>query len=150
MAPPRRGDRRNFLELTAGCSVAAVSLLPGCSALGVPVRPASGGEGTTTFRLGARSNAWRGIAPAAIRGERNPIIEMEPGRTVDVVWENLDGTTHGFVVENSLGETLVESPRSSEQGESRTVTFEANQAMTTYLDPLSPVFMRGELLVTTY
>lgn len=75
---------------------------------------------------------------------------MPPGKTVEVVWVNLDGKPHAFVVENSLGHTMIESEERSEYNRKVTVTFEASQAMTTYLDPNYPVQMRGEMLVTTY
>jgi plastocyanin len=73
---------------------------------------------------------------------------VRPGTTIELTWENFDGKRHKFVIQNSLGETLVESAESASPGEMQTVTFEASQEMTTYLDPRYPVQMRGELLVT--
>lgn len=137
-------DRRTAARLLAGASVTA---LTGCTRLRV-TNPASGVRSATTFRLNAKSGGWRGVAPEQIRDERNPILRLPPSATVELTWENLDGKRHRFVVEDSAGRTLVESAASSTKGETRTVTFQASQEMTTYLDPAYPVQMRGEILVT--
>lgn len=138
------------MKLAAGVSVGSLTAIAGCTNLRVKADRPSGAHPATRFELGARASAWRGIAPEYIRGERNPILRMTPGKTVDLVWENQDGKPHAVVVEDSLGSTILESEENSELGGRVTLTFEASQAMTTYLDPNYPVQMRGELLVTTY
>lgn len=137
-------NRRTAARLLAGASVTA---LAGCTRLRL-TNPASGASDATTFRLGAEAGGWTGHTPEQIRDERNPILRLPPSGTVELTWENLDGKRHRFVVEDSGGHTLVESAASSTKGETRTVTFEASQEMTTYLDPAYPVQMRGEILVT--
>lgn len=139
--------RRSVLKLAAGASVSA---LAGCTTLQVTGNEPSGEDPTTAFELGAKSGGWVGLAPSQIEGTRNPILRMTPGTSIELTWENLDGEVHQFVIRDSLGETLVESRTSAERGARRTVTFEADQAMTTYLDPRHEVIMRGEMLVTTH
>lgn len=141
-------DRRTVVKLAAGASVAPLSAVAGCGGVGFTINPASGAAADTQFTLGARTGGWHGIAPDQIRGERNPILRMPPGATIELTWENLDGKPHRFVIEDSLGHPLVESSGSSARGVTRTVSFEATQQMTTYLDPRYPVYMRGELLVS--
>ncbi|MBX0296746.1 hypothetical protein [Haloarcula nitratireducens] len=139
-------DRRTVLTLTTGASL---SILSGCTNLRItPVQP-SGEHANTEFKLGAHSGGWEGLAPKQIEGKRNPILRTAPEQSIRLTWKNLDGSPHRFAIENSIGETLVESEESSERGATRTVTFESAQEMTTYLDPLNPVTMRGELLVTS-
>lgn len=145
--PGRLTDgRRTVVKHAAVASLAALS---GCASLRIETRAASGAEADTTFRLGAQASGWKGLAPEQIRDERNPILRMTPGSTVEVSWVNLDGKAHRFAIEDSTGTTLVESEESAAQGATRTVTFEATQEMTTYLDPGYSVLMRGDLIVVT-
>lgn len=150
MDHPLTSDRRTFLKLCAGGSAASLSALAGCTDLHITFEPKSGARPATRFVLGAKAKSWRGIAPEYIRKERNPTLHMEPGKTVDLVLKNLDGSTHALAVEDSLDRTLLETEPSSRPGETRTLTFETSQEMTTYLDPHHPVLMRGELLVNYY
>lgn len=143
-------DRRTFLKLGAGASAASLSALAGCSNLHITFEPKSGARPATRFVLGAKAKSFRGIAPEYIRKERNPTLHMRPGKTVDLVVKNIGGGTHALVVENSLDRTLLETEPTTRRGQTRTLTFEASQEMTTYLDPHHPVLMRGELLVNQY
>lgn len=147
MGRPRQRDRRAILKLAAGGSLAT---LAGCTTLQLTGDEPSGTDPTSAFELGASTNGWRGIAPEQIRGETNPILRLTPRTTVTLTWENLDGHRHQFVIEDSLGETLIESAPSSHRGATRTVTFDAKQEMTTYLDPGDDVIMRGEILVSRH
>lgn len=140
-------DRRTAMKLAAGTSLSA---LAGCTNLEIRTRPPSGESAAESFELGAESSGWRGVAPEQIRGSHNPVLRMKPGSSVELTWRNLDGERHRFVVEDSNGHTLVESEESSERGATVTVTFEASQEMTTYLDPYHRVYTIGEMLVTPY
>lgn len=145
-----RVDRRTALRRTACASAASIFALAGCVSLEVPTEPASGSNVHGEFTLGAKTSGWHGVAPEEITEERNPELRMLPGKSVELTLENLDGEPHKLVIEDSGGNTLVESPELAERGESRTVTFEADQEMTSYLCEYHSVKMRGDMLVTTY
>lgn len=140
-------DRRSVLKLAAGASLSA---LAGCTNLRVTMTEPSGEHANGAFELGAHSGGWKGLAPEQVEGDKNPILRMAPGDRIELTWRNLDDEPHQFVVEDSTGERLVESAVTEEQGATRTVTFEAAQEMTTYLDPHQHVLMRGEMMVTSY
>ena len=139
-----RADRRTAVRFAG---VASLTALTGCAGLRF-TSPASGVSSARRFELGAETGGWMGRVPEQIQDERNPILRLPPSGTVDLTWVNLDGKRHRFAVEDSGGRTLVKSAASSTRGETRTVSFEASQEMTTYLDPVYPVQMRGEILVT--
>lgn len=139
-------NRRSVLQLAAGASLSA---LAGCTNLRVTRNEPAGEDPVTAFELAARSGGWRGVAPEQIRGDRNPILRMAPGDSIELTWTNRDGERHKFVIEDSLGNTLVETEESTERGATRTMTFDAAREMTTYVDPHHHVMMHGEMLVTT-
>lgn len=150
MTRPPRNDRRTFLKRTAGVSAASLSALGGCLNFSLPKSPASGAFKHRKYTLGAKASGWEGIAPELIRDERNPELSMEPGKTIEITWTNLDGKPHKLIIEDSLGNTLRQSPTISRRGKTHTVTFRAKQRMTTYRCQYHPVQMYGEMLVTQY
>jgi len=90
---------------------------------------------------------WVGRAPAAIAGETNPTLALEPGRTYRVRWTNADGAPHNFVVEDADGNRLAETDVTSEAGATRTVAFEATAEMAAYYCEVHPESMRGRITV---
>lgn len=138
-------DRRSLLRLLSGGAAAG---LAGCTNLQIIRNDPSGEYAVPEFELGAETSNWRGLAPEQIKTDKNPILRMRPGDEIKLTWRNLDGHPHKFVIEDSLGNTLLETETLSEKGKALTVTFEADQEMTSYLDPHEPVMMRGEFLVT--
>ena len=55
-----------------------------------------------------------------------------------------------LVIENSMEDTLRESPVSSKEGETVSMTFESSQEMTAYICPYYSVQMVGTILCTKY
>ncbi|UPM45169.1 cupredoxin domain-containing protein [Halocatena salina] len=145
-------DRRTMLKFLASGSVASFASVSGCINVRftVPPDPASGAYSHESYTLGAKTTGWRGIAPDEIRSELNPELKFRPGKTIRLRWTVLDGTRHKIIIENSVGKTLYESKENSDRGETRTITFESSQEMTTYYCPYHPIQMRGDVLCTDY
>lgn len=144
-------NRRTMLKLIASGSTASLSALAGCVNVTIPSKPpASGAYSHEEYTLGAKKTGWRGIAPKEVREDLNPEIKFRPGKSIRLHWKTLDSAQHKVVIENSLGETLHESETVSGRGETRTLTFESTQEMTTYLCPYYPVQMRGVILCTEH
>ncbi|RRJ31498.1 hypothetical protein [Halocatena pleomorpha] len=142
-------NRRTMLRLAASSSIAS---LTGCinARFTVPPDPASGAYSHDFYALGAKTTGWRGIAPQEIRSNLNPELKFRPGRSIRLRWTALDSARHKIIIESSLGKTLYESEELSNRGETRTITFESSQEMTTYYCPYYPIQMRGSVLCTEY
>lgn len=128
--------RRTFLVGTA-----AVTLV-GSTGL------AYGQQEETEIQLDGATSGWIGVTPASIEGETNPTLELEPGTTYTVVWENADGAPHNFVIETDDGENLVETEIIEEEGETQTVEFEATEEMAEYYCEVHPNSMRGDVRIS--
>jgi glucose/arabinose dehydrogenase len=126
-------DRRRFLK-----SVAAAGAV-----VGVGVTVTAQQETDADFEFGGGIGGWRGRAPEAIAGEENPTLELEPGETYTVAWENQDGFQHNFVIIDGAGNEVVRSPIIEQEGFVQTVEFEATEAMTEYFCEIHPRSMRG-------
>lgn len=100
------------------------------------------------FRFGGSRAFWRGQSPDAIEGVENPVLELEAGKRYRVVWENLDGEAHNWVIEDADGNNIVRSEIISEQDATQTVEFEATEAMASYYCEVHPSSMRGEVSVS--
>ena len=124
--------RRGFLAAVGGAAVVA-----GAS---------QGGRAQAeTYRFGGEVVAWHGRAPAAIEGEENPTIELEPGSDYEVVWENLDGQPHDFTIQDGSGNNIVSTEQISEEGETASLTFTATPEMAQYICTIHPSTMVGEI-----
>jgi FtsP/CotA-like multicopper oxidase with cupredoxin domain len=99
------------------------------------------------FELGGRTSGWVGQTPEAIADQTNPTLRLTPGETYTVVWKNLDGVIHNFVIENADGDALVRTEDATEKGATRQVTFEATEEMAEYYCQYHPTRMRGEVAV---
>ena len=95
--------RRRFLT-AAGAAGVALSI--GGVSLAQETETGTEEEPAETFVLGARVEAWQGIAPESISGQENPTLELETDQTYVVVWENLDGQPHNFAIQDENGENL--------------------------------------------
>lgn len=126
-----RASRRRFLQATAATGVAV-----GFSGTG-------SAQEAEQIELGGESNGWVGVAPEDIEDEENPTLTLEEGESYEVVWENLDGVGHNFVIIDDDGEQLVESETVSEEGETKTVEFEAEEEVAEYYCEPHPQSMRA-------
>ncbi|WP_225335126.1 cupredoxin domain-containing protein [Halomicrobium urmianum] len=99
------------------------------------------------IELGGDTTGWVGRAPADIEDETNPTLTLVPGRSYEVVWENVDGVPHNFVVRDGSGEDLIRSEIISEEGATQTVEFEATDAMAEYLCEVHPNTMVGDVSI---
>jgi hypothetical protein len=99
------------------------------------------------IKLGGKVAGWQGRAPAAIQGETNPTLTLQPGTTYRLTWVNLDGAEHELIIEDSNGKELVASKSSSKKGATRTVTFQAAKQMAQYYCEYHPQSMRGDIRV---
>jgi plastocyanin len=100
---------------------------------------------TETFRLGGEVQAWQGGQPSSIAGKSNPTLQLKPGQKYRVVWENLDGLPHNFVLLDDSGNALESSDIISQQGATQTVTFTATSEMAKYHCEVHPTTMVGQI-----
>lgn len=118
--------------------------------------PTTDGETTETttspdaeadFRLGGKTAGWVGQAPESIADQTNPTLQLTAGTTYTLVWENLDGVTHNFVILDADGNELAKTEDATEEGATRRLTFEATAEMTEYYCVYHPTSMRGDTTV---
>ncbi|GAA0197724.1 cupredoxin domain-containing protein [Haladaptatus pallidirubidus] len=101
-----------------------------------------------TFRLGGEVAAWRGRAPQSIAEQDNPTLQVEAGQQYRVVWENVDGQPHNFVILDANDNTLSKTEIIQEQGATQTVTFTATPEMAQYICEVHPTTMVGEIQIS--
>ncbi|ELZ15300.1 blue (type 1) copper domain-containing protein [Haloterrigena salina JCM 13891] len=110
------------------------------------------GEPTETFSMRLEEGQWVGQEPEAIADQTNPTLELEADETYAIEWENGIGRHqpegenrvfeplpgHNFVIasggDTNEWNTYVRSNFLSEEGETQTVEFVANEEMGVYLD----------------
>lgn len=97
-ADERGPTRRQFLVRSAATTAVAGGLTAAVYA--------QEADGTPTFALGGRVEAWEGVAPQAISGQDNPTLELTAGRTYRIIWQNLDGQPHNIAIRDSEGNDL--------------------------------------------
>ena len=107
----------------------------------------SSAQGEADFELGGETPGWVGRVPGSTEGERNPTLEIVPGEEYELVWENLDGARHDFVIENRDGEVVLQTEIIAAEGETQTVTFTAEEDFAEYYCSVHPASMRGEFNV---
>jgi plastocyanin len=142
--------RRSFLRIAGATGAVGATAGAAGSTAGATDGSLVGTASTQaeTYRFGGEVLAWTGRAPSAIEGEENPTMELEAGQQYEVVWENVDGQPHNFALQNEAGETLASTETMSEQGATRSLTFTATPAMTTYICTVHPTTMVGDVEVT--
>ncbi len=95
-------------------------------------------DGGTTIRLGGKVSGWQGMSPGAIKGQKNPTLNLKLGEKYTVVWKNLDGQPHDFVIQNDSGKQLVKTKIMNSRGQTQSVSFIASKEMTKYLCTVHP------------
>ncbi|WP_226010860.1 PQQ-dependent sugar dehydrogenase [Halomicrobium salinisoli] len=128
-----RSSRRRFLQ------AAGATALAGGAGFGMAQ------EDATTYRFGGEVAGWQGRAPSEIEGETNPTIELEAGTEYEVVWENLDGQPHDFVIQDDQGNDLVGTEITEEEGATLSFTFTASEEMAQYICTVHPTTMIGDI-----
>lgn len=110
-----------------------------------PEETDSSGEGSTYYEFEGDLSGWYGREPASIEGEEDPSITLRPGVTYEITWINGDGKAHRFAIEDAQRNKLVQSEKSSEEGASTTMTFEATERMAAYYCTFHSSTMRGDV-----
>ncbi|WP_049921163.1 PQQ-dependent sugar dehydrogenase [Halopiger djelfimassiliensis] len=128
-------SRRIVLQSAAATSIAGL----GATAT------AQEDEPDADIELGGRVSNWVGVAPDEIADERNPTLELVAGEEYTLVWENLDGAPHNFVIVDENDERFVESEIVSTSGETQTVEFTAEEGMVEYFCGPHRSSMNGEI-----
>lgn len=105
----------------------------------------SGRAQAMTIELGGDTGGWVGRSPESIAETRNPTLELEPGQTYEIVWENVDGARHNVVILGENRNRLVRSELIAEEGATQTVEFEATEEMSEYLCEVHPETMVGDI-----
>ncbi|MFB6129243.1 MAG: plastocyanin/azurin family copper-binding protein [Salinigranum sp.] len=101
----------------------------------------------TEIKLGGQISGWQGMSPQSINGTTNPTLNLQPGQTYRITWVNLDGAPHNIAILNSNGDVLLKTQIMSQKGEMQSVTFTANESMTTYICQVHPSSMVGNVSV---
>lgn len=120
-----------------------------------PTNTTNGGNGNGGGRekrhiiLGARVGHWLGLAPRQIEGSRNPTLGFLPTERYTVTWINLDGKEHEFQIlgqkNGENGQVLYRTGSSSNQGDTRTLTFKPTDRIRQYRCRFHPNSMRGSI-----
>jgi Copper binding proteins, plastocyanin/azurin family len=142
-ARTRRTDRQSDGNDTVSRRSVLKRTVAGGTLAGLTGTLAQGGG--TTIRLGGRVSGWQGRAPNSIKGQKNPTLPLKPGEKYTVVWENLDGQPHDFVIRNGSGKQLVKTKIMSARGQTQSVTFTAKKNMATYICTVHPTTMKGQV-----
>jgi hypothetical protein len=108
-----------------------------------------GGRNRRTIILGARVGHWLGLAPRAIEGARNPTLGFIPTERYKVIWVNLDGKEHEFQIigqkNGENGQVLYRTGSSSNEGETRSLTFKPTDRIRRYRCRYHPESMNGNI-----
>ncbi|WP_226481603.1 cupredoxin domain-containing protein [Natrinema amylolyticum] len=120
--------------------------------LTVTLSPVEPGDPAETFSMRLEDGQWVGQEPDAIADETNPTLELEADESYAIEWENAIGRLqpegenrvyeplpgHNLAIASSGDtnewNTYVRSDFLSEEGETQTVEFVANERMGVYLD----------------
>ena len=132
-------SRRRFLALSAVTTLA--------TGLGTAATAQENEDTPETYELGGHSDHWIGQSPGEIEDVENPTLAFEAGETYEVVWENLDGIEHNFVIVDGDVEEIVASDFEDEEGATVSLEFEASEEMAEYLCDPHPQTMRGEVVI---
>jgi len=130
--------RRSLLRAAGGAAAAAG---------GATAATGESAAQSQTYRFGGRVEAWEGRAPESIAGESNPTLQLEAGTEYEVVWENLDGVIHNFVIQSADGRELAATEDVTEEGATASVTFTATAEMAQYICIYHQSTMVGDIEV---
>ncbi|NHN58382.1 MULTISPECIES: PQQ-binding-like beta-propeller repeat protein [Halorussus] len=101
----------------------------------------------TEYRFAGRIAGWEARAPSRLEGQVNPTLELEAGQTYSVVWENVDGAPHDFVIQDADGNRIVGTEVYASQGETVTLSFQATEEMSRYICTVHPNSMVGDVQI---
>ncbi|WP_018256753.1 PKD domain-containing protein [Halomicrobium katesii] len=107
----------------------------------------SDADNPTQITIDSSIDGWLGAEPAAIEGERNPTISLTSGESYAFTYNNVDGIPHDLVIRNAAGEELLATERVGQEGQSRTLEFEATEEMVEYICTVHPKSMVGDLAI---
>lgn len=79
-------------------------------------------EDVDEFRFEGRAEAWTGLEPAPIEGEKNPTIVLLEGQEYDFRWVNEDGAIHDLEIWNEEGDVVDDYVSDSADSEGEEVT----------------------------
>lgn len=128
-------SRRHFITGTAAVAAGSVGVAAGRQA--------------GTVELAAYTSGWEGQAPSAIEGKVNPTLRFQPGRTYEIIWENVDGESHTFLIVDRDGNELEQSEILENTGETSVLTVDATREMVGYRCDFHPETMSGSLRTVT-
>lgn len=97
------------------------------------------------FELEGATGGWVGVAPEEIADQQNPTLQMEAGEDYEVFWENADGASHNFAIENEENDVLLATDYVSSIGETESVTFTAEENFDHYVCQPHRKTMRGQV-----
>lgn len=122
----RQTSRRRFLKATA-----AVGALAGVNAA---VLAQGQDQNEEVILLGGQTPGWLGYrlpGEAEATQSTNPTMTLQEGTTYTLMWQNVDGASHNFALQDSDGNNLqVLQPLSVEEGVFQEVNeTEANQSV---------------------
>jgi len=130
--------RRSFIRAASGAAVAAG---------GAAVASGETAAQSRTYRFGGHVEAWEGREPESIAGESNPTLQLEAGTEYEVVWENLDGVIHNFVIQSADGRELAATEDVTQEGATASVTFTATAEVARYICIYHQSTMVGDIEV---
>ncbi|MDY6764872.1 MAG: CARDB domain-containing protein, partial [Halobacteria archaeon] len=99
----------------------------------------------TEIRLGGETDGWQGRSPESIAGETNPTLNLTAGQRYRVVWENVDGAPHNFVIRDKQGNEMRRTQIITSG--TQTVEFTAKEEMGRYHCEVHPESMTGDIRV---
>lgn len=139
----RRAMSRRTALLTVGTVLGGVPATASATRPWATHQSNAAATPTATYELGADISGWQGQSPGSIEGVTNPTLELLPGETYEVIYENLDGITHDFQILDSDGNTVVDGADVSDSGDTNSVQFTASAEMTDYRCQYHPSSMVG-------
>ncbi|WP_115863829.1 cupredoxin domain-containing protein [Halorussus litoreus] len=129
--------RRAFLRTAGATAAAGATTMAGSD-------DAAAQEEATRYEFGGEVPGWQGRAPPEIEGETNPTVELEAGTEYTFWFENIDGAPHNIAMQDSEGNTLVESETVTGEGSTASITFTATAEMAQYICLVHPTTMVGD------
>ena len=101
--------------------------------------------------LEGHEDGWVGVEPEPILDETNPTLVLEEGNEYEITMENGDGEDHNLSVYEENGDNgsrrddVAETEILNEEGETASISFEAEPDLDEYMCDLHPDNMTGEI-----
>ncbi|WP_435178357.1 cupredoxin domain-containing protein [Halorussus sp. AFM4] len=129
--------RRSFVRAAGGTAAAGAAAAVGADEAAAQAR---------TFRFGGEVAAWHPRWEGA-SDQTNPTVTLQAGTEYEFWFENLDGAPHNMTIQDSEGNTIVQSQLVTSEGATASVTFTATSQMTQYICTVHPTTMVGDINV---